>query len=433
MVKNIQKYNYSIRYNLSKEHFFKDILKYFFDNELLDNKIFDKIAIQRLELLRVKLVYYTKDESSSVMVEIAEELLNCIDYTIGIYLKSFDDMNLIINEFEKMDLSYMLNMGNDIIKKKLELSKNMLQKIMGNMLVVNNYSYEDTINYGIPLFFKEYDDFFKAHETPGSIDYQLCIDDFEYKGIEYIYNYLYNLSLEVEFCEKFNTNEIKELLIGYDKHSEELLINIFELVLTNSLGLILCGRDLQSININSFDREQIRGRLLNLSIVELQQELLKCSDICCDILDIKNNALIAYIKKAVLKISGLISQSIKLNKLEGVFISFVESNNQEKIEYIDGKKMSNSNFKKLSEAIRDCSLIKDKIYLIKNNVNSIEDLVDILNAECLFDDEYTTYFKSLSSIELIILLKYISTLSDEYEKEWYHKFKKCITDLSQEK
>ncbi len=41
-----------------------------------------------MELLRVKLKYYTKDESSSVMVEVAESILQCIDYTIGIYLKT---------------------------------------------------------------------------------------------------------------------------------------------------------------------------------------------------------------------------------------------------------------------------------------------------------------------------------------------------------
>ena len=60
----------------------------------------------------------------------------------------------------------MFKIGHDLIKKKTVESKNLLYKIQENKLKVNNYSYNDTIDYGIPLFFKEYDDFFAAHETP---------------------------------------------------------------------------------------------------------------------------------------------------------------------------------------------------------------------------------------------------------------------------
>ncbi len=37
-------------------------------------------------------------------------------------------------------------------------------------------------------------------------------------GIEYVYNYLYDLSLENEFCNKFDIGEINKLLKGYDKN-----------------------------------------------------------------------------------------------------------------------------------------------------------------------------------------------------------------------
>lgn len=60
---------------------------------------------------------------------------------------------------------------------------------------------------------------FASHETPGcSIDYQLYIDTMNFMGIEYVYNYLYDLSLENEFCNKFNIDEINKLLKGYDKN-----------------------------------------------------------------------------------------------------------------------------------------------------------------------------------------------------------------------
>jgi hypothetical protein len=430
----VQKYGYFIGDNFSEEDFFKDLLVSCYQKKLLDENVLGNMYYERMELLKVKLKYYTKDESSSVMVEAAESILQCIDYTIGIYLKTFDNIELIIEEVKHTSLSNMLKMGQDLINKKILDSKKLFKKINESRLKVNNYSYNDTLDYGILLFFKEYDDFFAAHETPGSIDYQLCIDNMNYIGIEYIYNYLETLSLENEFCNNFNISEINKLLEGYDKKCELLLINIFELLLINSLGVIICRKDLNSLNINSLDREYIKNKLGKLSLEELQEELLKYEKICCEILEIKSGALVTYIKKSTLKVASLINESIKLNRLETVFISFNEDNGDEIIEYTDGEKMVNSEFKRLSEEIRGCSFVEDKIVLIKNNIKSLEDLVDMLSADCLFEDEYIMYFKSLSKMESTLLSKYIYELSfeNENEKEWYYEFNKYILGLSEE-
>ncbi|WP_123053731.1 DUF6179 domain-containing protein [Clostridium sp. JN-1] len=435
MENTIEKYDCSAENKFSEESFLKDILVTCYEKRLLDDNTLARIYYERMELLRVKLKYYTKGESSSVMTEVAESILQCIDYTIGIYLKSFDNIELIIEELKHTSLSHMLKMGRDLIKdKKLECKK-LFKELKTNKLKVDNYSYNDTIDDGFSLFFKEYDDFFAAHETPGcSIDYQLYIDTMNFIGIDYVYNYLYGLSLENEFCNKFDISEINKLLNGYDKKCELLLINIFELVLINSLGLIICNKDLSSLNINNLDREIIKNRLEKLSLQELQKELLRQGKKCTEILDVKNTALITYIKKSILKMTPFINERIKLNKLEEVFISFNEEKTNEIIEYTDGKKMTNFKFKKLTEEIRECSLVKNKILLIKNNIKSLEDLVDMLNADCLFGDEYITFFKSLSKMEIVILSKYISDLSFEYEyeKELYVEFNKYILSLKKE-
>ena len=430
----VKKYSFSIENNVSKEYFFKDILVICYEKKLLDNKILSRISYERLEVLKVQLKYYTKDESSSVMVEVAESLMQCIDYTIGIYLKTFDNIELIIEELKNTSLFDMEKMGYDLIKKKTIECKKLLSRIHENKLKVNNHSYNDTIDYGIPLFFKEYQDFFAAHETPGSIDYQLYMDNMNYVGIEYINNYLEILSLENEFCYNFDICEINELLKGYDKNCELLLINIFELVFINSLGLVICGKSLNNLNINNIDREQIKNKLDKLSLEELQVALLKYAKTCCEILDIRNKVLVNYIIKSTLKITSLVYEKIKLNKLEAVFISFNENSDNEFIEYTDGKKLSNSVFRRLSEKIRECSSIEDKIALIKSNIKSLEDLADMLDSECLFEDEYIMYFKSLSQMEMILLSKYISDLSleNEYEKEWCFEFGKYISSLSEE-
>ena len=430
---SIQKYSFSIENNVSEEYFLKDILVICYEEKLLDDKILNRISYERLEVLKVQLKYYTKDESSSVMVEVAERLMEGIDYTIGFYLKTIDNIELIIEELKTTSITDMLKIGNDLIKKKVVESKNLLNTIQENKLKVDIYAYNDTIDYGHLVFFKEYDDFFVPNETHGPADYQLYMDNVNYKGIEYINYYLETLNLENEFCYNFDICEINELLKGYDKNCELLLINIFELVLINSLGLVICGKSLKNLNINNIDREQIKNKLDKLSLEELQGALLKYAKTCCEILDIRNKALVNYITKSTLKITSLVYESIKLNKLETVFLSFNEDIDNEFIEYTDGKKLSNSVFKRLSEKIRECSSIEDKIALIKNNIKSLEDLADMLDAECLFEDEYSIYFKSLSQMEVILLSKYVSDLclENEYEKEWCFEFKKYSSSLSE--
>ncbi len=283
MGNNIQKYNYSVENKFSEKSFLKDLLVACYEKKLLDNNILARIYYERMELLRVKLKYYTKDESSSVMIEVAESILKCIDYTIGIYLKNVDNIELIIEELKHTSLSDMLKMGQDLIKNKKLECKKLFNEIKANKLKVDNYSYNDTVDDGLSPFFKEYDDFFAPHETPCSIDYQLYIDNMNFIGVEYMYNYLYDLSLENEFCNKFNIGEINKLLKGYDKKCELLLINIFELVFINSLGLIICNKDLNSLNINNLDREIIKNKLEKLTIEELKDELIKDAKICLEV------------------------------------------------------------------------------------------------------------------------------------------------------
>ena len=408
---SIEKYSFFVENNFSEDHFFKDVLVAGYEKKFLDEAILKRISYERLNILKTQLKYYTKDESSSVKVEVAENLMEGIDYTLGFYLKTFSTLELIIEKLKNESLSHMLETGRDLIKETVEESKKLLEYIMEKKLKINNYSYDDTIDHGISLFFEEYEYFFAPHEGEGSIDYQLYMDNMNYKGIEYIRNYLKILSLENEFCSNFNIGEINELLKGYDKRSEELLINVFELVLINSLGLVICGKSLSSLNISNADRELIKNKLENLSSEKLQEEILNCADKCCKILSIKNNELRTYIRRSAIKLTDWLYESIKVNKLETVFISLNKNEDDEFIEYIDGKKLSNAVFKHLSEEIRECSLIQDKIKLIRNNIKSLEDMIDMLNAECLFEGEYIALFKSLSKIELILLTKHISDLS----------------------
>lgn len=114
--------------NMNNEFFFKDLLVKCYEKKLIDDENLKRINYERIELLKVQLKYYTKDESSSVLEEDAEKILDGIDYTISIYLKelyeedkrlkNLNKQNILLDKLKNEELSFMFQNGFKIIKKK---------------------------------------------------------------------------------------------------------------------------------------------------------------------------------------------------------------------------------------------------------------------------------------------------------------------------
>lgn len=390
----------------------------------------NKINDDRLRNLQTYLIYYTKNDSSSVTVETAESILMSVDYTVSMYLKQFDTVDEIIDHLRNENIDYMLEKGNRIIKLNVEYTKNLLNKVKKTRLNINNYSYIDTIDYGIDKFFKTYDDFFCAQGGDADIDYQLAIDVGNYLGIEFIRKYLERLNLENEFCHYFKSENIEKLLYGYDKKNELLLINIFEIILTNSIGLMIINEDIKILDITENNKLLIYNCIKDLTYKELTELFSDACNKIIDILSIKDNSLIIYIHKCCELICQRVNVGLKNHNLNNIFISFREEEEEQVLEYIDKYKLSNKKFRYIIELIRNAPNIVNKIELINMKIKSLIDLNDMLDSECLFDYEYDELFKSLSKINIILLAKYI----EEYGtiKDWHAKFYDFIDKMSED-
>ena len=69
--------------------------------------------------------------------------------------------------------------------------------------------------------------------------------------------------------------------------------------------------------------------------------------------------------------------------------------------------LDDDEFKKIIDEIVEEDSVFNKINIIKSKINSIKDFIDMLNSDCLFKEEYTELFKSLTDIELSILGKIV--------------------------
>jgi Family of unknown function (DUF6179) len=413
---------------LNQEYYFQSLLQYAYSNNLLNKEQFENIQIQIIGILKELVGYYTMGESTSVRVEVAESLLLSIYYTISLFLKNNFKAIESIDLIKKNNIKEIFNKGQKLLKVKFNECTTLLEYITKTKILIKNYAYIDTMEYGIPLFFKEYNFRYESHEVPGSIDYPLANYEINLAGVEYIERYLKNLYLENLFCSNFNFKDIDELLNGYDKKSYHLLINVFKIVLTNSIGSILLNRSAKNLLITSSDKIYIEYKLKDLSEAQLKDNILMAIEKICSEFSIDNQELINYLNN----ISVEISHEININKIDQIFIT---PNNEKEniIKYKDRKSIKNNLFRYVTEEIRTCNTVEDKIKIIKEDIHSLRDLIDVLGADCIFEHEFYKVFNSLEDIEIALLIKYLPSNKDldsdygtESEKEWHEKLKEYL-------
>ncbi len=317
------------------------------DGVFTDGEI-ESIQGRLLVLLGRRTERYTMGDSSSVPIETAEELFHSICFTISLFLKSGRDMKVLL---DCEDMEAILKEGQKKIQKLVEIGKWMLHKAKEGALPIDNISYHDTIR-SIEGFFKKYDIQFFAHKIPCSIDYQLChaVPE-ELQGIMYINEYLRRIVLENRFCSRFDIGKIIKLLEAYCPDYIELLINIYEPVATNALGIALLGDAVTGLDVTCTDAtcpditslgatctdatctavtglditEENRNRLLQLFqqwgeeelIQNLRQAAVKVSNALC----VTDASDIEYLKSTAESLCPRITAVLPTQRLDGIFIS----------------------------------------------------------------------------------------------------------------
>jgi len=241
-------------------------------------------------------------------------------------------------------------------------------------------------------------------------------------GIEYIHSYLEKLYLENEFCLNFEILDIHNLLRGYDRSYKDLLINIFGLIVNNLVGSALAGKSLQ-LNIGPSQTQYLQQKLEVLSSKELGELLLTAAENICTEFNVLDKKLQQHIKDTVLDLTPRLKNTLENNQLNTLFIAPKEDL-KPILKFEEGINLEDELFRKITEEIRECSKVSDKIAIIKREVHSITDLVDMLEAYCIFDNEFYHIFNSMENSELALLLKLVPL---DKEKEW----QKCLISFLQ--
>lgn len=398
---------------LDHRYYFQSLFQECCSSGLLTDLQIERIQMELIELMGKEIERFTNDESSSVPVEKAQEILQSITYSMGYFLKNTTDMTQKIDILKEMKIQELFYKGMEEVSAGKKRADALLKELTKDYLRLDNYAYHDTIFTGLPEFFHNYTIEFGAHEIPASFDYPSFETIIDISGVEYIEKFLINLTLENRFLICFPIHNINQLLKGFDRSSEHMLINLFELVLTNAIGCELLGKKITELDITWEEQQWLQRNLEKLDRTELEQKLKNA------LIEINKEVspdteVYAYAYEILSPLAGRLSLNLQNNTLGKVFISF-HRESEEEAYYEDGMLMSDDRLRELIEQLRDCRT-KDKIALIKEHVRSMADFVELMD-ECFYEEEYDEVLQSLSENERIILRKVIlmDTGSDHLE------------------
>ncbi len=269
------------------------------------------------ELLDEQIKKYTMGDSTSVRIETGEELFRSIAFSIALHLKTTGEYNKLRSEGIK---AIFLDSRRTILEA-IEEGERLYKIACSSKLTLGNIAYDETLAQ-FDIFFKWYDYRFFAHQIPCDIDYLLCHPIPENKfGIQYINCYLESIIIENSFCSRFDESEIIGLLNSYCADYKELLINIYEPIATNAIGLGLLNKKcIISLDISQNDRQDIFHLFSSLNDQQAIELLSITASIIAEDLGL-NSVEHKYLEELAKSLYPRIKVATSHKNLEGVFLS----------------------------------------------------------------------------------------------------------------
>jgi len=396
------------RQELVKGQYTVSLLKECYRVGLVDKKSIDSVQAQIMLILKDLIMRYTRGESTSVTIDTAERIFNSICYCIDAYICGFNNPKDGMTALKAENIRKIYEKGIVIVTSCIAEAKILYKDIVKNRLEVPHEAYNATIDEALHSFFENYGVVFDAQNTMASIDYPLIFDDMSIKGVFYIKQYLEHLKIETEFCRLFNREDVVKTLSNYGRvYSIDYmtsLINIFEVVINNSIFSVLSGNKGDMLTISKFQYDLLNSKLACLNPYEINTIMDEAIEKVIKDLGINQYKLIDYIHQYKSIFMPRVLNAVENGNLQNMVITDDREELQDStIIFEEGDRMSDDSFSLVINRIMECQNTDNKIEIIKSSICSSQDFMDVLSGDCLFEDEFEALFSTLSDMELSIL------------------------------
>ncbi|MEO1816021.1 MAG: DUF6179 domain-containing protein [Acetobacterium sp.] len=390
---------------LSGEFYFQSLLQEAYVKGALSSKESERIQLECLKLLADCTERFTRGQSSSVRVEIAQGIMASNLFTIGIYLKSLPDLDTAIFHIQNEPLEKLYEYGLAVLKRKINVAHYFYNRVCKSKLETVNQAYNITIDQGFKPFFENYEINFHAHEIPSDIDYQLIHPVTDLAGVEFVIKYLESLYYENLFCSYFDADIIHEVMSGYDPSYKNLLDNICAQVFQNALGCQLLNAPPDRLEFSPADLNALDKKLRSHNQLELQMQLKTAAQELITDLELTNPTLKKYLLASLPKITTTVYQGLATHSLNKVFVPRYNPNIKPLIHYNMGIKIDDKAYREMITEFLSCRFFEDKLAIIKEHIKTLADMEDLLIAGELEPAEAAMIFDLLEDIELAVLTK----------------------------
>lgn len=404
MNNNLDRIQLIDRESLRENDYFQSLLEQAFSKELISSVEIERIRYECLELLAYTTERYNFGDSSSIQVEKAQELMKSIFYTVSLSLKEYQYPDDAVVALQQKKVKELYQIGRKIIDKMMFTTKTIHKKLISELIDTPNLYYSSTIKEGINGFFKLYDPDYFAHETHITADYPLSRQTSQLDGIEFIRTYVVSAFYENQFMRFFSADSIHHLLCGYEKNYEELVINLYEPILTACIGCVIAETDIRSLDITTSGMKRIESIFRSKTKKECAVILSNAVTKLCDRLQCSDK-LKLYMKYGVAVPARKIELAANNNTLDQVFALPKYPENAPKIVFSCGEKMDNELYRKMIDEIILCENVQDKLSIIQENIHSLADLMDVLLDAEMLPSEIQSILLNLSLPELAVLTK----------------------------
>ncbi|OPY61804.1 MAG: hypothetical protein A4E56_01816 [Pelotomaculum sp. PtaU1.Bin065] len=416
---------------------------------LIDRRTVDNIQSQIMSLLASLIIRHTKGESTSVKVETAQSIFMSMLYSIDACMSNFNKPEAAVSFLETHSVEDAYKKGFALVVSCLTKTKALYQGVKDKKLSVPIKAYHSTIDEALPEFFRSYDVVFKAHDTMAGIDYPLLLDDTRVNGIFYIKQYLEKLEIENQFCSLFNNKDVGKLLADYGRvyriDYREALINVFEVLITNSVFSVLSESEANKLNISRYQYELLLDKFKGLDHSQCSSLIRKAFEALAADLRVDQPRLKAYIHNSTSVLMPRFLSALDHGYLDHVVVLESEENHQFDIIFDEGKSMDDGSFRSVVRQIMECTDPVEKTAIITSSIHSLGDFIDVLEANCLFEDEFSALFNALGDMELSILARIVfmeeirneptgfsvrNAAEKPMERQWQTEYARFLLSLS---
>jgi len=240
--------------------------------------------------------------NSSVPVELAQELMESIEYTIG----------LVGGMYAHKNMSEALLLGQEILESRLSKAKSMLELVNGTAPQWQTECRWEALRY-LRHYLEQYDHLHLAHKGPDDLFYPILISPPEgIQGIDHCLFYLNILWIENQIMAGIPD----EVLRKFWDRLPAATLNQCEQLLINGIGKALIGSGLNPLTFEADEHMLLIAALMGAT----EDRLLDAAKLLCQWLDLKDENAGMYVEAAIPQLAIWIGDNVRHGSPDNLFI-----------------------------------------------------------------------------------------------------------------